>query len=247
MRKSLVLSLIMILNFSGLADASSVLLDDFNSGLDGNIWSAEQLGGSSWVWGSDAGNGYVVSEPQKEQDRYLDIFSEDQSFSDFALSFDMKFDNNGYDQDWRRIYLRMNGSFDAHEGYCINIRNWSGGEYDFVGIGPYTDDTLDIEPQSFEQYFSPLVTGEWYRFNVDMVENNIKIKYWLLSGLEPTDPQIDVVDSGSLYSSGGIGFGNYWHARTLIDNVQLEVIPEPSSLLLLSLGGLLLRRKRKVS
>lgn len=232
MKKSLLLAVSVTLFLSNSSFASTLFIDNFNSGIDDTYWSREELDGAKWV----GTNGVLASQPQYNSDRYLDILTT-QSFSDFILTFDMKFNNNGYDQDWRRIYLRANGDTSEHAGYCINIRNWSGGIYDRVRIGPYTDKTLDIEPIAFDSYWSPLVTGEWYTFKAQLDGSNIKIKYWLQSDTEPSDWLFDVTDPNSSYAAGKIGFGNYWYADTYVDNVRVEKVPEPATMVLVGLGS----------
>lgn len=216
---------------------ASAFVDNFDAGLNESVWELEELNGAKWSHDYDSSNGVAASQVQYTSDRYLDMLTYE-TFSDFTLTFDIKFNNNGYDQDWRRIYLRANGDTSTHEGYCINIRNWSGGIYDRVRIGPYTDKALDVEPIAFDSYWSPLVTGEWYTFKAQLNGDNIKVKYWLQSDAEPSSWLFDVTDPINSYTTGKIGFGNYWYADTYVDNVRVDtVVPEPATMVLLSFGG----------
>ena len=238
---------------SGIGSASSeaavLLQDSFDSGINDATWWRETINGVQWQWSSSGQDIYSQDTGKSNRsNRYLDIFTTKNDFTNFILTCDMKFNNEGNNQDYRAIYLRANYAAGNDPGYWIVLQNWSGSSSDNLSIASFnSDQTMPY----FASALSPLDVNVWYRFKIEVDGNQIDMKYWDRdNGSEPSDWLLTATDPNNYHSIGQIGFGNYWSSSTEIDNVKVEdttVVPEPASMALIGMGlfGLAGLRKRK--
>ena len=115
----LVLSLVLV--GASPPTAAAGFSDDFEAGLDPSVWHLEVINGARWIHATDADGGHVtalVQNPRDRNNRFADMLTQ-QEFTDFTLTWDMRFLNQGFHQDRRVIYFRSDGQPVPH-GYYIH-------------------------------------------------------------------------------------------------------------------------------
>jgi hypothetical protein len=211
--------------------------DDFESGLDTSTWYLENINGAQWQHTALGGNGCVVSDepnPYEYSNRNLDILTHS-SFGDFTATWDMRFATGGTHRDNRSVYFRSDNS-PVPLGYWIAIgvdRPPPYAPYDQIGI-------RRLNPDFTWEWLTPTLAhtwnlDTWYSFKLQAVGFDFKLRIWEKSDPEPSGWTIEASDTApGGYSSGRLGFGNYWGSQTYVDNVG--VIPEPAPVVLVGLG-----------
>lgn len=230
------------------ANALILFSDDFESGaIDSSKWMLENNRGASWYYNP---NGYISVQqvggsPYHQSNRQTDIWTIRNDFSDFTLTYDIRFNNEYAHNVFRTTYLRgspynvstgvqMNG----YTAYATLGYNWipqnDSASIDLIDYAsnPTVHNSLAHDVNTdFE-------VEEWYTFKLEANGDNLKYKFWKRNEAEVSDWLFDVIDSSSYFPEGNIGFGSYWNALTDIDNIVVEssAIPEPATITLLGLG-----------
>ena len=195
--------------------------DDFDAGIDTGVWYVEHVNNAEWVHVIEGSNGLIRSLPQNPWNwgnRMTDILTHQDDFTDFTMTWDMRFHNSSWNKDHRYVYFRSDNAVNVH-GYIIHIGVWIPTIPDHVlkifKINP--DYTLEFLHEGHISY--PWVLAQWYSFRLEVCDTRFKLRVWPRSDPEPTTWVLDVEDTGTPYGSGRIGFGNYWEASTDVDNV----------------------------
>ena len=195
--------------------------DDFEAGLDPAVWYREVLANGLWIHATEAGNGYIVSPPANVwnwNNRFDDVLTHRDDFTDFTFTWDMRFHNQSWHQDYRDIYFRSDDAYNPH-GYIVQVGVWIPTIPDNV-LQIYRhnpDGTAVLLHAAYVSY--PWTLHEWYSFKLAVSGSQFNLKVWKRSDPEPTDWTIEAVDPDGMYGSGRIGFGDYWNAITDVDNV----------------------------
>lgn len=130
LKKNLVISFLVVVTFCfmGIRPANAVILfsDNFDTGLDTSVWEVENHRGAYWYHNP---NGYISVQqvggnPAGLSHRNTDIWTKRNDFSNFTLTYDIRFNNENVHNVFRFAYLR--GSvYDVPtgaetDGYYIN-------------------------------------------------------------------------------------------------------------------------------
>ncbi|UCF05838.1 MAG: hypothetical protein JSV33_02025 [bacterium] len=205
----------------GMTGSFPPFSDDFESGLDPNVWKLETVNGAIWTHTTEGENGYIYCPGQNPYDRHnrnTDIISEEDEFSDFIMTWDMRFHTDGWHKAPRYMYFRCDDNWPNIYGYRIGtwVNNPPDPPHYYIMIIKITpSETVILVP---ELYY-PWELGTWYSFRLRADGNIFKLKVWKKQEPEPTSWTIETMDEDSSFSSGSIGFGNYWGAITDVDNV----------------------------
>ena len=76
--------------------------------------------------------------------------------------------------------------------------------------------------ESLGQIEYPWTLNQWYSLKLEANGNEFKLKVWPKGSPEPDDWMVEGVDTEYSYSSGKLGFGNYWGGLTDVDNVMVN-------------------------
>jgi len=216
-------------NVSPAAPGVVEFSDDFEAGLDPAVWYREILGQGAWTHAVEGGNGYIYSPPEVTLDwgnRMVDILTYRDDFSDFTVTWDMRFHTQSWHQDHRYLYFRSDDQPNPL-GYVVNVGVWIPTIPDhllqILRFNP--DGTADRLHPAYVPY--PFTLEEWYSFELSVAGNQFNLKVWKRGDPKPEDWTIEAVDPNATYASGRIGFGDYWNSITDADNVvvTLPVIP----------------------
>ncbi|MCK4539111.1 MAG: DUF1080 domain-containing protein [Candidatus Krumholzibacteria bacterium] len=207
-----------------LEAGATVFEDNFDSGIDTDVWYLETAGNVQWAPATEEGNGYISSPPQSPYDwsnRYTDILTCRDNFDDFEMTFDLRMHTESWHKDQRFIYIRSeNNSYPYGYNIYFSSHKPTDTPPNFITIYKTLSDYTPI-------YISPVVEfnwilGQWYTFRVYVCGTQIKVKVWLKNEFEPADWTIEGNDSENQYLSGRIGFGDYWGSITDVDNVRIS-------------------------
>ena len=207
-----------------LLGSSPSFSDDFEAGLDPSVWYLEMVNGAQWTHTTEGGNGYIYSPPQNPYDwnnRYTDILTVSDDFTDFVMTWDMRFHTSSWHKDHRFIYFRSNDdanpicyyfyvgvwipTYTPHQCMCIGVIEY-----------PYTVRAL------IPNTYYPWELEKWYSFKLEVQDNVFKVKVWEKGDAEPSIWSLEAVDSYYTHSIGRIGFGDYWGSITDVDNVTVS-------------------------
>jgi hypothetical protein len=207
----------------GVASATPpIFADDFQSGLDLTRWYQYYTDGGTWIWDSEAGNGFVTSPPQpnigQDYDRQDKLYTVETDFADFNMTWDLRLRTSGYNQDERGVIFRSQDA-GLGNGYWLFICTDPCGPA--WGISSGSPDLLFFGPHSW-------TVDAWYSFRARLVGNHIQVKSWLKDSPEPAGWEIDVMDPSSLFTQGRIAFWDYWSGITDADNVVVTPIGAPA-------------------
>ena len=215
------------------AAGSVVFEDDFDSGIDTNVWDLENVGNSQWTPATEGGNGYIFSPPQSPYvwtNRYTDILTHYDNFEDFEMTFELRMQNDGYHQDQRIIHIRSDNNYAFPLGYHIFFASYkpTGAPPNFIRIQKILSDysAVRISPNLEFDW----MLGQWYSFRVLVSGTQIKVKVWLKDETEPAAWTVEGDDPDNTYTSGRIGFGDYWGSITDVDNVRISSITRTADL-----------------
>jgi hypothetical protein len=222
-----------------------VFTDDFSTGIDPAKWYLESINGATWV----GGDGMANSTPSYDcSNRYLDMLTQQKDFGDFTATWDMLFDNTGFDREFRSVYFRSDADVPIPrpnpQGYLIRIVVDGGYHPNLISFGRSYDGSVEwFADASFNWQLAT-----WYRFELQSIANEFKLKVWDRSGSRPDLWTLEATDPAGMHAAGRFGVGNYFAAQTHVDNVGIEPIPEPGLLLpigvgLLGAAGFLARRR----
>jgi hypothetical protein len=205
------------------SSGTSSFSDDFESGLDPAVWYCEMLGYCGWQHATEGGNGYVTSPAHgvwSSNNRFDDLLTQRSDFADFTFTWDMRFHNQSWHQDYRDVYFRCDDSPNPN-GYVVQIGVWIPTIPDnLLQIYRHNpDDTGTLLHSAYVSY--PWTLEEWYSFKLQVSGNRFNLKVWKKSDPEPAEWIIEAVDEEQTHASGRIGFGDYWNAVTDVDNVVL--------------------------
>lgn len=203
-----------------LGSGPVLLADDFDAGLDTGVWFLETAGNVQWTHHPD---GYIWSPPQSPYDwgnRFTDILTHRDDFEDFELTCDLRMNNSGWHADQRIIHLR-GGDVPFPPGYYLFFA-----AYKPTVTPPNFIEIRKVRPDFSQEFISPTieypwVVGEWYSFRIVAAGNVIKVRVWPRDGQEPEDWTLEGYDPENLFTSGKIGFGDYWGSITDVDNVAV--------------------------
>ncbi len=204
-----------------VSSGTAFFSDDFEAGLDPAVWYCEVLGNAGWRHTTEGSNGYVYSPAQgvwNWNNRFDDMLSRRTDFGDFTFTWDMRFHNQSWHQDYRDVYFRCDDNFNPH-GYIVQIGVWIPTIPDnLLQIYRHNPDgTAVLLHPAYVSY--PWTLDEWYSFKLQVSGYQFKLKVWKKSDPEPADWIIEAFDETEMYASGRIGFGDYWNAVTDVDNV----------------------------
>lgn len=208
-----------------LTAGATFLEDDFESGIDTDVWYLENVGNVQWTHTTEDGNGYIYSPPQSPYvwtNRYIDILTHADDFQDFELTFDLRMQNSGYHQDQRLIYIRSTDDFVFPYGYHIMFA------YNKQTVVPPNFIMIyKVLPGYTYVYLTPSlefnwILGQWHTFRIQAEGAKIRVKVWLKDELEPAGWTMECEDPENSYTSGRIGFGDYWGSITDVDNVRIS-------------------------
>ncbi len=241
---------IFLVLFNQYVYADILFFDNFNTGIDTTKWYLETVNGARWIYAEEGGNGYITTMPQGNwNNRYVDILSQKDDFSDFILSYDIRFRSSSWHRDWRNVYLRGDISSNVYGyGMYVGVNVPVGPHPHIVQFAVHKPDgsTASLGDGIYDKSWD---LNQWYRFKIYLVNNNFKVKWWEQGALEPIEWFLETSDPDKFYSKGRIGFGNYWRGVTDIDNVKVEtpdVVPEPMSLLMFGIGIIGMWRIRRM-
>ncbi len=222
--------------------AAVIFRDTFDSAIDPMNWQSENIDGGSWIYQQENGNGFAHSYPLIwcDDNRYLDMLTQRDDFSDFLMTVDMRFINGGNNQDWRKIYFRGDYSYNVYGYYLVLGLNVASTNSYYVSIS-----RID-RTGSFKQFINSRDyswdLNRWYTFKLSVLGNEFKAKWWLKGTQEPNTWFLEAVDEENMFTHGNVGFGNYWFAVTDVDNVTIcdsgpcPSVPEPVSGLMFLIG-----------
>lgn len=207
-----------------LGAGAAIFEDNFDSGIDTDVWYLETAGNVQWTPATEEGNGYISSPSQSPYDwsnRYTDILTHRDNFDDFEMTLDLRMHTESWHKDQRFIYIRSDDNSYPY-GYNIYFSSDKPTQTppNFITIYKTLSDYTPI-------YLSPVIEfnwilGEWYTFRVLVSGTQIKVKVWLKNEFEPADWTVEGNDFENLYISGRIGFGDYWGSITDVDNVRIS-------------------------
>ena len=198
--------------------------DDFETGLDQNVWYLESVNGVQWTHITEEGNGYIYSPPQNPyvwSNRYIDILTVRDDYTDFIMTWDMRFHTSSWHKDHRWIMFR---STNDPNPLCTYF-------YIGVSIPTYTPqqcmsfvvkESDYIVKQLTPLTYYPWELSKWYSFKLDVEGNVFKVKVWEKGHAEPSAWSLEAVDPDNTHSIGRIGFGDYWGSITDVDNVTIS-------------------------
>ncbi|RJP62381.1 MAG: DUF1080 domain-containing protein [Candidatus Auribacter fodinae] len=209
--------------------ASVIFEEQFNQ-LDAGVWVRENVDGAQWNYSSNYGGTITATSHTNFTNQYTDILSYKNDFADFIFSWKYMITNSGPYNDRRLVYFRSAQGSPSPSGYVVYIgadtpeapQNW-------VAIHR-------LDPSLVGMSASAAVTWQfntWYNFELEASGYDFRLKVWQ-DGLEKPDTWlVEVTDTAAMYSEGSIGFGNFMHAGTYVDNILVETIetpiPEPAS------------------
>lgn len=210
-----------------VAGNSAVFHDDFEAGLDPAVWHQETVNGAIWAHTTEGGNGFIrcsAQYPYNWGNRFTDIVTHRDDFGDFIMTWDMRFHTKSWHKDHRPAYFRVRESSlypGFWYGYWIRIGVWLPTIPDhYLNMLRYNCDlSQEFLTPSYVSY--PWELYQWYSFRLEAFGNSFKLKVWKKGDAGPADWTIEGLDSGVVYPSGSIGFGNYWGSITDVDNVHL--------------------------
>lgn len=208
----------------GLGAWPAPFSDDFEAGLDPGVWVWEYVNSGHWIHQTETGNGYIhslIQSPVYLLNRFTDILTVEEGFDDFVFTWDMRFLNDSFGQDRRQIYFRCDDNWPYIYGYTIHLAvGYPYGPDHWLHISKHTlDGSHDVLSPTIEPAFE---LNKWFSFKLEVLGNSIKLRIWEKGTQEPSTWDIDIVDPGASFSSGRIGFGNYWWALTDVDNVMVS-------------------------
>lgn len=199
--------------------------DDFEAGLDPAVWYAEYYNGAQWTHATEDGNGYIYCTPQLSpgSKRWTSIYTTKADFDNFVFTWDMRFRSQSYHKDSRCVFFRSDDSWLYPHSYVFyeGVKRPSPPyQYtDELSLSSYNPDNTST---SFVYMSCPWVLNQWYSFKLVADENVMMAKVWTKGDPEPENWIFAAVDTNATYSSGRIGFGNYWFGLTDVDNVNVE-------------------------
>ena len=199
--------------------------DDFEAGLDPNVWHLEVINGAQWIHATDADGGHVTTLPQSPRDRtnrFADMLSRQECFGDFTLTWDMRFLNQGFHQDRRLIYFRSEDQPVPHGYWLQTAVGYPYGPTHWLMFHKFNPDGSLVNLSA--QIQSSWALHQWFSLKLEVKGNVFKLKFWEKEDAEPESWAIEVEDPDSTYSTGRIGFGNYWSASTDVDNVTVSAL-----------------------
>ncbi|MEM9345816.1 MAG: DUF1080 domain-containing protein [Planctomycetota bacterium] len=160
------------------------------------------------------------------------------TYSDFILEYEFKVDSNLNSGVQFRSFINSNNRV---QGYQSEIdpssRAWSGGLFEEQGRGWLNDLSNNAAARS------AFVANEWNHIKIRAEGTHIQT--WI-NGVQAVDY---VEKNPAIPTEGFIGLQVHTEPQADLEvrwrNLNLIQIPEPSSLVLLSLGGLLITRRRR--
>lgn len=248
MFRQIFIGLVLVCSFFVGQARASLFYDDFNSGLDLDVWEKEYIGSSTWTWQPD---GYITAGTHWNlPDRMLDIVTKKDDFSDFVFTWEMRANSEVYHDDRRWAHFRSNNDFPYVDGYFVHTTvQYAYTGKDSLWFGKMNPDNTITWLDGVDLGFNFFQLRQWYNYKLLADGNEFKVKTWKQGTVEPDTWLLSASDPDNTYTQGRIGFGNYWQADTFIDNPTVGLVPEPVSMLLFGSGFSVLfgfRRRKNV-
>jgi len=225
-----------LLPFSMGWSAGDSFVDTFDQGISTDVWRVETIQGKQWRSTTSFG-GCIVSETtgNKEgvgthENPFLDILTRRQDFRDFVMTWDIRFESESWHSDHRVTYLRSQWIKGQTSPYGIELLSSVWIPYpepgDYIKIRKRTQEGRVLGLTDLQRVSWDLET--WYTIKVVVNGQRVQAKYWKRDEKEPDswiiEARLPHRKGDSQIEAGAIGFGNYWSARTYIDNVHVQTL-----------------------
>ena len=234
--------LVIVLALSAAASADLIASSDMesvvggyilNSGTGGSALDGYLIGGATIV--NDAEKGNVLS--LDGIDGFVDCGNDTAWDITEKITVSLDYKSTGADGDWDPFIAKGDGTADA-------IPAWSDGAWRVqMAPGSRLSEGLTGTSRGWLDGTSNIKDGAWH--HLEMVYNGTSESLYVDGVLEAQAASTGSINVNSYPVWIGSNYCNVTRFITgLIDNVQVSNVPEPATICLLGLGGLLLRRRK---